>query len=202
MNHEEHLRLGVTAGVGAGVCSTLLSGDITLAVPLTVVGIMGGLFPDTDLRESTSRSVHEQLMAIYATVAVLWSAFNGWTNTVPMALALTLYGAVSLTAERMAHRTDTHNLLVGVPLALTLGCTLPLGGAAVPVIAGTWLLAFLIHLAADDMQSGVNSQVKQLKRRRTRMADPVLRIRMPDYVGVWVTLTVGCGIILLTYFSR
>jgi uncharacterized metal-binding protein len=102
-------------------------------------------------------------------------------------------------AETLPHRGDTHNPLAGLAIALLVGVSL---GAYAPLllVAGTWYLSFFIHLAADDMQSGINSQKKAMQGRRTRMANRVISIRKTHSTGTNAMIAVAVSMVAWVVF--
>jgi len=163
--------LGATVVVSLGAtCSTkLLDLGVSDGLMLTLVGVIGGILPDIDLKQSQPSRVLFSVLGIVAALAGLftnileYSAFELWLG------AVLIYCVVRYPLWWLFHTTTTHRgALHSIAAAFMFGVLIAALSWQFLAISAlqSWLLAifmtsgYLIHLALDEIYSVDFSGVK------------------------------------------
>jgi len=159
----------VVVSLGATCCTKLLDLGISDGLMLTMVGVVGGILPDIDLKQSQPSRVLFSLLGIVAALAGLfanipdYSAFELWLG------ALLIYAFVRYPLWWLFHTTTTHRgALHSVAAALMVGVLIAAVSWQFLAVSAlqSWLLGifmtagYLIHLTLDEIYSVDFSGVK------------------------------------------
>lgn len=163
--------LGATLviSLGATCCTKLLGLSMSDGLMLTVAGVVGGILPDIDLRQSQPSRVLFSLLGLIASLAWLFANLASYSGLELWLGSLALYLLVRYPVWWLFHKITTHRGILHSLIAAVMA------GVFMSAIAWqhmntselqSWLLGifltagYLIHLSLDEIYSVDFSGVK------------------------------------------
>lgn len=162
-NFETHLSIGtLSSGLLASVTLSLGVIPTEELIPLTMVGIIGSILPDIDLKESRSSQVLFSTLGFFLSLVILFayakrfSISELWTLWLG-SLVFIRYGAQTFFHNLTVHRGIWHSVLSAVFVSLLgavffhylLGCSEFIAWMA----AFFLFIGYIIHLLLDEIYS-------------------------------------------------
>ncbi len=159
----------VVISLGATCCTKLLGLSMTDGLMLTVAGIVGGILPDIDLKQSQPSRLLFSLLGLVAALAWLFANLPSYSGLELWLGALAVYLVVRFPVWWLFHTVTTHRGILHSLIAAVMAGVL-LSAIAWQYLNTTelqsWLLGifmtigYLIHLSLDEIYSVDFSGVK------------------------------------------
>lgn len=148
--------------LGATCCTKLLSLDMTEGLMLTVAGLVGGILPDIDLKQSQPSRALFSLLGLIAALAWLFANLQDYTGVELWLGAIIVFFLVRLPLWWLFHSVTTHrgilHSLIAAMMAGVLMCAIAWQYLEADALQ-SWLLGafmclgYLIHLTLDEIYS-------------------------------------------------
>jgi hypothetical protein len=159
----------VVVSLGATCCTKLLGLSMTDGLMLTVAGIVGGILPDIDLKQSQPSRLLFSLLGLVAALAWLFANLPSYSGLELWLGALVVYLIVRFPFWWLFHTITTHRGILHSLIAAVMAGVL-MSAIAWQFLNTTelqsWLLGlfmtagYLIHLSLDEIYSVDFSGVK------------------------------------------
>lgn len=159
----------VIVSLGATCCTKLLGLNMTDGLMLTVAGLVGGILPDIDLKQSQPSRLLFSLLGLIAALAWLFANLPSYSGLELWVGALAVYLVVRFPLWWLFHTIATHrgvfHSLIAAAMAGVLMCAIAWQFLNTTELQ-SWLLGifmtagYLIHLSLDEIYSVDFSGVK------------------------------------------
>lgn len=148
--------------LGATCCTKLLALGMTEGLMLTVAGMVGGVLPDIDLKQSQPSRALFSVLGTIAALAWLFANVESYTGLELWLGAIAVYIIVRLPTWWLFHKITTHrgilHSLIASIMAGVLMCAIAWQQLAASALQ-SWLLGafmtlgYLVHLILDELYS-------------------------------------------------
>jgi len=159
----------VVVSLGATCCTKLLGLSMTDGLMLTVAGLVGGILPDIDLKQSQPSRLLFSLLGLVAALAWLFASLPSYSGLELWFGALVVYFIVRFPLWWLFHTITNHrgilHSLIAAVMAGVLMCAVAWQYLNTTELQ-SWLLGifmtggYLIHLSLDEIYSVDFSGVK------------------------------------------
>lgn len=148
--------------LGATCCTKLLSLNMSEGLMLTVAGLVGGILPDIDLKQSQPSRALFSMLGLITALVWLFTNLADYTGIELWLGAIVVFSVVRFPLWWMFHSITTHrgvlHSLIAAIMAGVLMCAVAwqyLATSALQswLLGGFMCLGYLIHLTLDEIYS-------------------------------------------------
>lgn len=148
--------------LGATCCTKLLSLGMSDGLMLTLTGMVGGVLPDIDLKQSQPSRVLFSLLGIIAALAWLFANIPDYTGLELWLSSIVVYLLVRFPLWWVFHSVTTHRgilhsliaaIMAGVLMTAVAWQQLEANELQSWLLGGFMTLGYLIHLVLDEIYS-------------------------------------------------
>lgn len=158
-NFNTHASVAVSASTIAGITIFLSGIHIPIVLLLIVLGSIGGILPDIDSENSTSKDIVYSILSIMISITILFTSINKLGLILSLVISVIAFTVIKKIGSKLMSIISRHRGIIhSVPMALFLGISSFLTiNLCIKDMYISWLCSsflvfgFLIHLILDEV---------------------------------------------------
>lgn len=201
-NFKTHATVAVSASVIGGITIFLSGIQIPIVLLLIAIGSIGGILPDIDSDNSTSKDIVYSILSLMISTTILFTSINELGLILSLVIAVITFTFIKKVGHKLMSIISRHRGIIhSVPMAIILGISsfliinLFINDMYLSWLCSSFLVfGFLIHLILDEVYA-VDFSGRTLKKSfGTALTFISFRNNLIGYLIVYIS------IIFLVYF--